>query len=85
MYKSKPKGNVTRTRHETHAVQRKISLLDKNSDLNGLLSCAKTLFQCLRQNHLSLRQVPMMSRHKPDLLLFKTTAETGDLLGYSKK
>ena len=27
------------------------------------------LFECLRHNHLSLRQVPMMWRHKPDLLL----------------
>ena len=54
---------------------------DKIVDLIGVSSCRATLFESLRHNHLSLRQVPMMWRHKPDLLLFRTIAETGDLLG----
>ena len=33
---------------------------DKSVDLTGVLSCRATLFECLRHNHLSLRQVPMM-------------------------
>ena len=33
---------------------------DKSVDLPGVLSCRATLFECLRHNHLSLRQVPMM-------------------------
>ena len=33
---------------------------DKSVDLTGVLSCRVTLFECLRHNHLSLRQVPMM-------------------------
>ena len=41
----------------------------ENVDLTGVLSCCATLFECLRHNHLSLRQVPMMWRHKPDILL----------------
>ena len=64
---------------------------DKNVDFTGVLSCRATLFEYLRHNHLSLRQVPMMRHHKPDLLLFRTIAshdlllfrtmaETGDLL-----
>ena len=53
---------------------------DKSVDLTGVLSCRATLFKCLRHNHLSLGQVPMMSRHKPDLLLFITIAGAGDLL-----
>ena len=42
---------------------------DKNVDLTGVLSCRATLLECLRHNHLRPRQVPMMRRHKPDLLL----------------
>ena len=42
---------------------------DKSVDLTGVLSSGVTLFECLRHNHLSLRQVPLMWRHKPDLLL----------------
>ena len=53
---------------------------DESVDLTGVLSCRATLFGCLRHNHLSLRQVPMLWRHKPDLLLFRTIAGTGDLL-----
>ena len=41
---------------------------DKSVDLTGVLSCRATLFECLRHNHLSLRQVHVMWRHKPDLL-----------------
>ena len=52
---------------------------NKSVDLTEVLSCRATLFECLRHNHLSLRQVPMMSRHKPDLLRFRTIAGTGDL------
>ena len=33
---------------------------DKSVDLTGALSCGATMFECLRHNHLSLRQVPMM-------------------------
>ena len=43
---------------------------DKNIDLTGVALCRVTLFACLRQDHLSVRQVPMMLRHKADLLLF---------------
>ena len=43
---------------------------DKSVDSTGVLSCRSTLFVCLRHNHLSLRQVSMMWRHKPDILLF---------------
>ena len=50
---------------------------DKNVDLTGVLSCRATLLERLRLNLLSLRQV---SRHKPDLLLFRSLAGTGDLL-----
>ena len=46
---------------------------DKSVDLAGVFSCSATMFECLRQ-------VPMMWRHKPDLLLFRTIAGTGDLL-----
>ena len=53
---------------------------DKCVDLTGVLSCRATVFECLRLNHLTLRQVPKMCRRKPDLLLFRTIAETGDLL-----
>ena len=40
---------------------------DKSVDLTEVLSYRATLFECLRHNLLSLRQVPMMWRHKPDL------------------
>ena len=53
---------------------------DKSVDLTGVLSCRATLFECLRHNLLSLRQVSCMSRHKSDLLLFRSIAGTGDLL-----
>ena len=53
---------------------------DKSVDLAGVLSCRVTMFECLRHNHLSLQQVPMIWRHKPDLLLFRTIAGTCDLL-----
>ena len=46
---------------------------DNSVDLTGVSSCRATLLECLRHNHLSLRQVP-------DLLLFRTIAGTGDLL-----
>ena len=33
---------------------------DKSVDFTVALLCRATLFECLRHNHLSLRQVPMM-------------------------
>ena len=53
---------------------------DKSVDLTGVLSCHATLFERLRHNLLSLQQVSNMWRHKPDLLLFRSIAGTGDLL-----
>ena len=47
----------------------------KSIDLTGVLS----LFERLRYNLLSLRQVSNMWRHKLDLLLFRSIAGTGDL------
>ena len=38
----------------------KLMSRDKSVDLTGVLSCRATLLEFLRQNHLSLRQVPMM-------------------------
>ena len=58
----------------------KLILRDKSVDLTGILSCRATLFECLRHNLLSLRQVSSMWRHKPDLLLFRSITGTGDLL-----
>ena len=43
---------------------------DKSVDLTVVLSFRATLFECLRHNHVRLRQVPMMWPHKPDPLLF---------------
>ena len=54
---------------------------DISVDLTGVLSCRTTLFERLRHNLLSLRQVSSMWRHKPDQLLFRSIAGTGDLLG----
>ena len=51
---------------------------DKSVELTGVLSCHPTLFECLRHNHLSRRQVPVMRRHMVDLLLFGTIA--GDII-----
>ena len=55
---------------------------DKSVDLTGVLSCHATLFERLRHNLLSLRKVQLAceGRHKPDLLLFRSIAGTGDLL-----
>ena len=58
----------------------KLMSRDKSIDLTGVLSCRATLFECVRHNLLSLRQVPSMWRHKPDLLLFRPIVGTGDLL-----
>ena len=58
----------------------KLMSRDKSVDLNGVLSCGATLFECLRHNLLSLRQVSSMWRHKPDLLLCGSIAGTDDLL-----
>ena len=58
----------------------KLMSRDKSVDLTGVLSCRATLFECLRHNLLSLGQVSGMGRHKPDLLLFRSTVGTGDLL-----
>ena len=33
---------------------------DQSVDLTGVLSCRSTLVECLRHNHLSLRQVSSM-------------------------
>ena len=69
--------------HNIMSLLRDMKLMsrDKSIDLTEVLSCRATLFERLRHNHLSLRQVPMMSCHTPDLLLFRTIAGTGDLLG----
>ena len=53
---------------------------DKRVDLTEVLSCRATLFEHLQHNLLSLQQVSSMLRHKPDLLLFRSIAGTGDLL-----
>ena len=53
---------------------------DKSVDITGVLSCRATLFERLRHNLVSLRHVSNMLRHKPDLLLFRSIAGTGDLL-----
>ena len=54
---------------------------DKSVDLTGDLSCRATMCECLRHDHFSLRQVPMMWRHKHDLLRSGSKqAETGHLL-----
>ena len=58
----------------------KIMSRDKSVDLTGVLSCRATLFERLRHDILSLRQVSNMLRHKPDLLLFRSIAGTGGLL-----
>ena len=55
---------------------------DKSVDLAGVLSCRATLFECLRHNLLSLRQV-QLARDVTSLvtiLLFRSIAGTGDLL-----
>ena len=54
--------------------------LVKSVDLTEVLLCRATLFECLRHNLLSLRQVSSMRRHKPDLLLFRSVAGIDDLL-----
>ena len=51
---------------------------DKSVDLTGVLSYRETLFECLRHNHLSPQQVHMMGHDKPDLLLFRTIADSWD-------
>ena len=54
---------------------------DKSVDLTGVLSCREILFERVPPHNLiSLQQVASMWRHKPDLLLFGSIAETGDLL-----
>ena len=58
----------------------KIMSRDKNVYLTGVSSCRATLFECLQHNLLSLGQVSSMWHHKPDLLLFRSIAGTGDLL-----
>ena len=58
----------------------KLSSRDKSVDLIGVLACRAALFELLQHNHLSLRKVSNMWRHKPDLLLFRSIAGTGDLL-----
>ena len=58
----------------------KLITRDKSVDLTGVLPCRATLFERLRHNLLSLRQVSTMWRHKPDLLLFRSIAGTGYLL-----
>ena len=58
----------------------KLMSRDKRIDLTGVLLCRATLFECLQHNLLSLQQVSSMWHHKPDLLLFRSIAGTGDLL-----
>ena len=52
---------------------------DQSVDLTGVLSCLATLFERLRHNLVSLRQVSTMWRRKPDLLLLDHSW-AGDLL-----
>ena len=52
--------DVTSTQHKSRVAPQKIFVRDKGVDLTGDLSCRATLFECLRQNHLCLGQVPMM-------------------------
>ena len=47
----------------------KLMSRNKSVDLTGVLSCRATLFECLRHNRLSLRQVFSMWHHNSDLLL----------------
>ena len=61
------------------ARDRKFLSRDKSVDLTGVLSCRVTLFERLRHNLFSLRQVSNMWRHKPDILIFRSIAGTGDL------
>ena len=55
-----PQHNVTPTRHESHVAGQNILSRDKSVDLTGVLSCRATLFDSLRHNLLSLRQVSSM-------------------------
>ena len=52
----------------------KLMSRDKSVHLTGVSSCRATLFERLRHNLLSLRQVSNIWRHKPDLLLFRSIA-----------
>ena len=56
----KSQHNVTPTRHENHVARQNILSSDKSVDLTGVLSCRATLFERLRHNLLSLRQVSNM-------------------------
>ena len=58
----------------------KVMSRDKSVDLTEVLSFRATFIECLRHDPLSLRQVSSMWRHKPDLLLFRSIAGTGDQL-----
>ena len=55
-------------------------LRDKSVDLTEVLSCRAISLECLRHYLLSLQQVSGMLRHKPDLLFFRSIAETCNLL-----
>ena len=68
--------------HNIMSLLRDMKLMsrDKRVDLTGVLSCRATLFELLRHNLLSLRQVSSMWLHKPDLLIFRSIAGIGDLL-----
>ena len=76
--------------HDVTPTQLNFVSRDKSVDVTGVLSRRATVLECLRHNYLSLRHVPMMRRHKPDLLLldhkrarsiaFRTIAGTGDQL-----
>ena len=52
--------DVTPAGHKIRVALQNIFSRDRSVDLTGVLSCRATLFECLRHNHLSLRQVPMM-------------------------
>ena len=69
-------------RHEVRVERQDIFVRRKSVDLTGVSECRATMFECLIHNHLCLRQVSSIRRHKPDLdlLLFKSMAGTGDLL-----
>ena len=56
----------------------KLMSREKSVGLTRVLSCCATLFELLRHNLLSLRQVSSMLPHKPDVLLFRSIAGTGD-------
>ena len=58
----------------------KLMSRDKSADLTEVLSCRATLFECLRHNLLSLRQVQLACDVTSLSIAFRSIAGTGDLL-----